>query len=73
MIESLKNGFILSGKYQSTQKIFPIPHVVVFANHLPKKEVYSAQRVRVTLLSPKELIPLDEIATAQYWNVDFSF
>ena len=32
VIESIKNGIFLSTKYDSQMKVFPIPHVCVFAN-----------------------------------------
>ena len=34
-IESIKNGFFFSGKYESTMVRFNIPHILCFANHEP--------------------------------------
>ena len=35
VIESVKNGIFLSTKYDSQMKVFPIPHVCIFANFMP--------------------------------------
>ena len=44
-IESLKNGMIFSGKYQSKSKIFPKGQkIIVLANFLPKTSAMSADR-----------------------------
>lgn len=37
IIETLKNGFIFSPKYESVSKHFAIPHTIVFANANPKE------------------------------------
>lgn len=43
-IEQLKNGLIYSGKYEGGQCIFPIPHVIAFANERPDYESMSKDR-----------------------------
>jgi len=43
-IESLKNGMIFSGKYESRTKIFNAPHIFVFANFPPDISSMSADR-----------------------------
>lgn len=48
VIEALKNGMITSNKYQSTTKIFEIPHVVIFANFEPNYDKLSQDRWNVT-------------------------
>ena len=44
LIDGLKNGCIFSPKWQSTCKIFDIPHVVVFANFEPDYAALSMDR-----------------------------
>jgi len=47
-MECLKNGRMFSGKYESTTKIFEVPHVFVYANFAPDKAKLSADRWKVT-------------------------
>ncbi len=60
MIENLKNGLIASGKYESSQYIFPIPHVYVFANTKPELEMMSEDRWAIEEIS--DVVPEDEWA-----------
>lgn len=46
-IEGLKNGLIYSGKYEGGMCVFPIPHVVVFANVEPNYDAWSHDRYEV--------------------------
>jgi len=50
--EQLKNGLIFSTKYESRTKMFPSPHVVFFANIMPPDGLWSADRLKLTVLSP---------------------
>jgi hypothetical protein len=50
--EKLKNGQLVSTKYQSKLKVFKVPHVVFFSNHSPPLGVWSADRVQHIVLSP---------------------
>lgn len=43
-IESVKNGLIFSGKYESAMCVFNSPHIVVFANSPPDESKYSKDR-----------------------------
>lgn len=43
-IECIKNGFLYSGKYEGGKCIFPIPHVIVFANEPPDITKMSSDR-----------------------------
>lgn len=43
-MESLKKGFCFSGKYESGMKVFPKPHIVVFANWEPDTSKLSMDR-----------------------------
>lgn len=53
-IEELKNGHVFSGKYESCQKLFPIPHVIIFANFLPDFTAMSSDRWNVWFLKKFE-------------------
>jgi len=46
-IESVKNGIIFSGKYESAQLLFNAPHVLCFANFPPDTEKLSADRWKI--------------------------
>lgn len=52
-MESIKGGFFLSTKYESCQKRFPKPHVLVFANFLPTftSDTIMPNRVKIVELS----------------------
>lgn len=50
VIEMLKDGILMSGKYVPVQKVFNSPHVVCFANFLPNPTAFSADRVKVVNL-----------------------
>lgn len=50
VIESIKNGMIFSGKYESRTKVFNPPHVFVFANFSPIKTKVSLDRWRITYI-----------------------
>jgi len=52
LMEQLKNGYIISGKYDSKSFSFAQPHVVVFANYPPDRSKLSADRWDVTNISP---------------------
>lgn len=47
IMEQLKNGMLFSSKYQSMQKVFKVPHVVVMANFKPEDNKFSSDRLRV--------------------------
>jgi len=49
-IEQLKNGMMYSGKYEGGQCIFPIPHVIAFANSKPDQTAMSLDRWEITEL-----------------------
>lgn len=50
MIEKTKNGCIYSGKYEGGVCIFPIPHIIVFANEPPKQFALSKDRLEIIRL-----------------------
>lgn len=47
IVEQIKNGMIFSQKYESCQKIFPIPRVLLLANFPPDTSKLSADRWQV--------------------------
>lgn len=53
-IEQLKDGLLFCGKYEGGIKLFPPPHVVIFANFLPDLTKLSQDRwvVRTLLKNP---------------------
>lgn len=67
ILESVKNGMIFSGKYESKTKIFNPPHVIVFSNFPPNQSMLSADRwaiydlnISESTSSPREIFnPLD--------------
>jgi len=46
-IESIKNGCIFNGKYETGQKLFPPPHVIIFANERPEVSKLSEDRWKI--------------------------
>lgn len=53
-LEQVKDGIFFSGKYESTQCVFPIPHVLVLANFPPDKSKLSQDRWVVSELKEEE-------------------
>lgn len=47
VIEQLKNGILMSTKYESVTKRFPVPHVFVFANFEPEEGKFSVDRLHL--------------------------
>ncbi len=60
-IEAIKDGLVVTGKYEGGQKIFDSPHVIIFANFEPCYESLSKDRWKViklsTLLAPMFSLP----------------
>lgn len=54
VLESVKNGIMFSGKYESGMKVYPSPHVIVFANWPPDESKLSADRWEVKYLTPED-------------------
>lgn len=53
-IEKVKNGHVFSGKYESKQLVFNIPHVIVFANNPPDMTKWSIDRYDVIELKESD-------------------
>lgn len=51
LAEDLKDGIMVSTKYDSDTKIFPTPHVVFFANFEPDRSKWSEDRYKVINLN----------------------
>ena len=64
MAEKLKNGQLVSSKYQSKMKVFKVPHVVFFSNHAPPMGVWSADRLQHIVLSPAPPFSAHSVAGA---------
>lgn len=59
-IESIKNGIFFTSKYESKMEIFNPPHIICFANKLPKIDALSADRWTIVELNKDpSLIPDD--------------
>lgn len=54
-MEAFKNGRFFSPKYKSCLKTFDPPHVIVFANYMPKIESLSLDRWNITRLDDFQL------------------
>lgn len=50
-LEEVKNGYILSGKYESMNKKIKVPHIVVLMNEKPDMYKLSADRYKIIELS----------------------
>lgn len=50
VMEAFKNGMLFSGKYESTTKIFDVPHVLCFANFEPERSQLSLDRWNIVKL-----------------------
>lgn len=46
-IEQIKNGFFFSGKYEGKMVMFNPPHIIIFANFLPKVKNLSLDRWKI--------------------------
>lgn len=57
LAEELKNGILVSGKYESKTVVFKVPHVIFFANFEPDKTKWSKDRYFVKNIDPTESGP----------------
>lgn len=55
--EQLKNGRIISTKYESCMKLFATPHVFIFSNSMPEMDKWSRDRYDIIDLDQIELSP----------------
>lgn len=67
--ESLKNGFIFSTKYESVGKRFTPPHVIFFANSLPDRSKWTADRLVLHEISSM-LFPIFSPVSVEVPDVD---
>lgn len=54
VFEDIKDGQILSSKYESRMKVFNTPHLVVLANFLPDKHKLSADRWSIRVYNAED-------------------
>jgi len=45
-VESVKDGCVVSPKYDTREKVFPTPHVIIFCNTMPAEGSFSEDRIR---------------------------
>jgi len=55
-LEAAKDGLVQSGKYEGGFRLFPQPHVVVFANFMPDLASLSADRWVIRVLENNRII-----------------
>jgi len=67
--ESLKNGVIVSTKYESRRKMFKPPHVIFFCNFSPDTEKWSADRLKLLDLQCPDTVAVPNLAIppAAFW------
>jgi len=61
-IEEIKDGFVTTQKYQGKTFVFDRPHVVIFANWLPKIECLSRDRWKIIDVKSNVQLTLNEVA-----------
>lgn len=57
VLEDIKNGLIFSPKYESTSKMFEVPHVIVFANWPPNESKMSQDRWDIHHIDVEDMQP----------------
>lgn len=61
VLEEFKDGIFSSGKYQSTVKTFPIPHVIVMSNEYPDETRMKKSRIIIhdiqAIMNPPGIYP----------------
>lgn len=57
-MESVKDGFFINLKYETAQVLMDCPHVVVFANHIPRFEHISKDRWDLYEIQNSKLVPI---------------
>jgi hypothetical protein len=58
-MEQIKNGYFFSGKYESSEIIMNSPHIICFANELPKVGKLSIDRWKIKEIVNNNLIDID--------------
>ncbi len=71
-IEGIKNGMIMSTKYESCMTLFNPPHVVVFANCPPDLTMLSADRWRVHHIEIQPVVVVVPVVTDTNRFLDFN-
>lgn len=59
ILETLKNGFGFNTMYEPGQKLWKVPHVIVFSNFMPDQSQLSADRWMVFDITPHSDDPVD--------------
>lgn len=68
-IEEIKGGYVFSSKYESKQKIFNKPHVIIFANFLPNVTQLSIDRWDIRKMENMNLTKIDAKSLINSGNI----
>lgn len=55
-LENIKNGMVMTGKYEGGAKLFEPPHVIVLSNEEPDWKLWSKDRLKITNLTDPDLL-----------------
>lgn len=65
LVEDLKNGMLLSQKYEPVRKVFSPPIIIIFSNQAPNLAMLSMDRWRIMSINQTE----DDITIQKEWMI----